>query len=258
MSLKQFENKVVIITGASSGIGKTAAVQFAAEGAKVALVARRENILKEVQKQIVENGGEAIVVPVNLRKTEQLKSVVEKIVAAYGGIDILVNSAGVIASGTLKNTTVEEWEKMFSLNVNSVFALSQLCVPHIIARKGNIVNVSSVTGLRAFPGLLSYCSSKAALDQMTRCMALELAEEGVRVNAVNPGVTVTNLHKAGGMDEKTYAEFLEKSKKSHPLGRAGEAEEVVNLILFLASDKASWITGVTYSVDGGRAQTCLR
>ncbi|MCK5077355.1 MAG: SDR family oxidoreductase, partial [Calditrichia bacterium] len=135
---------------------------------------------------------------------------------------------------------------------------SQLCLPSIIERKGNIVNVSSVTGVRAFPGILSYCSSKAALDQMTHCMALELAEDEVRVNAVNPGVTITNLHKNSGMDEKTYAAFLENSKKSHPLGRPGEAKEVAELILFLASEKASWITGVTYSIDGGRAQTCLR
>jgi NAD(P)-dependent dehydrogenase (short-subunit alcohol dehydrogenase family) len=128
----------------------------------------------------------------------------------------------------------------------------------LIERKGNIVNVSSVTGLRAFPGVLAYCVSKAALDQLTRCSALELAAKGVRVNAVNPGVVVTDIHKRGGMNNEEYAAFLQRSKQTHPLGRVGSPEEIADLVLFLASDQASWITGATYSIDGGRAQTCAR
>jgi NAD(P)-dependent dehydrogenase (short-subunit alcohol dehydrogenase family) len=122
----------------------------------------------------------------------------------------------------------------------------------------NIVNLSSVTGLRAFPGVLAYCVSKAALDQLTRCSALELAAKGVRVNAVNPGVVVTQIHKRGGMNDDSYAAFLEHSKTTHPLGRVGRPEEIADLVLFLASDRATWITGATYSIDGGRAQTCAR
>jgi NAD(P)-dependent dehydrogenase (short-subunit alcohol dehydrogenase family) len=124
--------------------------------------------------------------------------------------------------------------------------------------KGNIVNVSSVTGPRAFPNVLAYCVSKAAVDQLTRCSALELAPKGVRVNAVNPGVVVTNIHKRGGMADEAYEKFLEHSKTTHPLGRVGKPEEIADLIFFLASDKASWITGATYEIDGGRAQTCAR
>jgi NAD(P)-dependent dehydrogenase (short-subunit alcohol dehydrogenase family) len=105
---------------------------------------------------------------------------------------------------------------------------------------------------------LAYCVSKAATDQLTRCAALDLAPKGVRINAVNPGVTVTNLHKRGGMEAENYAAFLEHSKKTHPLGRVGKPSEVAELIYFLASDKASWITGATYEIDGGRAQTCSR
>jgi NAD(P)-dependent dehydrogenase (short-subunit alcohol dehydrogenase family) len=112
--------------------------------------------------------------------------------------------------------------------------------------------------LRAFPGVLAYCVSKAGVDQLTRCAALELAPKGVRVNAVNPGVVVTQIHRRGGMAEEKYTDFLEHSKTTHPLGRVGAAEEVAELILFLASDRASWITGATYSIDGGRAQTCAR
>jgi NAD(P)-dependent dehydrogenase (short-subunit alcohol dehydrogenase family) len=147
---------------------------------------------------------------------------------------------------------------MLLINLRSVFALSQKCVPYLAETKGNIVNVSSVAGTRSFPNVLAYCVSKAAVDQLTRCSALELAPKGVRVNAVNPGVVVTNLHKRSGMDESAYDSFLEHSKETHPLGRVGTPNEVGELIYFLASDNASWITGVTYEIDGGRGQTCAR
>jgi len=147
---------------------------------------------------------------------------------------------------------------MFDINLRSVFRMIQLAMPHLITSKGNVVNVSSVTGVRAFPNVLAYCVSKAGVDQLTHCAALEVASKGVRINAVNPGVVVTNLHKAGGMDESQYGNFLEHSKESHPLGRAGSPEEIADLILFLASERAKWITGVSYSIDGGRAQTCFR
>ena len=115
-----------------------------------------------------------------------------------------------------------------------------------------------MAGTRSFPNVLSYCVSKAAIDQLTRCAALELAPKGVRVNAVNPGVVITNLHTRGGMDEESYSNFLNHSKDTHPLGRPGTAAEVAELICFLASEKAGWITGATHAVDGGRAQTCAR
>jgi len=169
-----------------------------------------------------------------------------------------VNAAGIIASGTVENTTLTDYDLMMNINVRSVFQLIQLALPSIIERKGNIVNVSSVTGLRSFPGVFAYCVSKAAVDQLTRCAALELAPKGVRVNAVNPGVVRTNLHLNSGMNEDAYAAFVERSKTTHPIGRIGEPEEIADLILFLASSKAAWITGGTYSIDGGRAQTCAR
>jgi NAD(P)-dependent dehydrogenase (short-subunit alcohol dehydrogenase family) len=148
---------------------------------------------------------------------------------------------------------------MMDVNVTAVFRLMQLALPWLEAVKGNVVNVSSVTGLRSFPGVLAYCVSKAAVDHLTRCAALELAGKGVRVNAVNPGVVVTEVHKRGGMDDAAYAAFLERSRGTHPMGRVGDAREVAELIAFLANgERAGWITGDTVSIDGGRALTCAR
>jgi len=183
---------------------------------------------------------------------------VDETVEKFGALDVLINAAGGLMSGSVETTTLTAWDEMLNVNLRAVFHLMQLAAPHLEERRGNIVNVSSVTGLRAFPGVLAYCVSKAGVDQLTRCAALELAAKGVRVNAVNPGVVKTEVHLRGGMNEEAYAAFLEHSKGTHPLGRIGDAREVAELILFLASDRAAWITGATYSIDGGRAQTCAR
>ena len=252
------KDKVALITGASSGIGKATAFCFAREKAKLMLVSRNEQALKEIANSARQIGAEVEIFPADITDEQQVKECIDKTMETFGGIDIMVNSAGIIASGTIENTTPAEWDYMMNINLRSIFLLTQLALPSLIERKGNIVNVSSVTGIRAFPGILAYCVSKAGLDQFTRCVALELAQKGVRINAVNPGVTFTNLHRNGGMDDKAYQAFLEHSKTTHPLGRVGKPEEIAELILFLASPHAGWITGVTYSIDGGRGQTCAR
>lgn len=252
------QDKVALITGASSGIGKATAMCFAREKARLVLVARNQNALLAVGNAIEQMGASVTSIPADLSDDEQVKKCVASALDRVGGIDILVNSAGIIASGTIENTTMGNWDYMMNINLRSIFRLTQLLLPSLIERKGNIVNVSSVTGLRSFPNVLAYCVSKAGLDQLTRCAALELASKGVRVNAVNPGVTWTNLHRNSGMNEQSYQAFLEHSKATHPLGRIGTPEEIAELILFLASPHASWITGATYSIDGGRAQTCAR
>jgi NAD(P)-dependent dehydrogenase (short-subunit alcohol dehydrogenase family) len=208
--------------------------------------------------EIKVRGGEGLKLKADLVNDDAIDHVLAQTLTSYGGIDILVNAAGHISNGTIETTSMQSWEEMMNINVRAIFQLMQKALPTLIERKGNIVNVSSVTGLRAFPGVLAYCVSKAALDQLTRCSALELAAKGVRVNAVNPGVVVTDIHKRGGMNNEEYAAFLERSKQTHPLGRVGSPEEIADLVLFLASDQASWITGATYSIDGGRAQTCAR
>ncbi len=250
--MMEFDGKVAIVTGATSGIGKAAALRMAEQGGQVAAVGRKKDILAKLA------GPNIRTYAADLTSETDTADLIRKVLADFGGIDILINAAGIIASGTIENTTLEDYDLMMNINVRSILQLTQLALPSIIARKGNIVNVSSVTGLRAFPGVLAYCVSKAALDQLTRCAALELAPKGVRVNAVNPGVARTGLHRNSGMDEAAYAAFVERSKATHPLGRIGEPEEIADLILFLASSKAGWITGVTYSIDGGRAQTCAR
>lgn len=254
----ELEGRAALITGASSGIGRATALRFAQEGANLALVGRNHEALKEVADEIFRGGRSVIKIYADVTDEAHARRAVETAAEALGGIDVLVNAAGIIANGTVETTPLSDWDEMMNVNLRSVFHLMQLAAPHLERRPGNVVNVSSVTGLRAFPGVLAYCVSKAGVDQLTRCAALELAPKGVRVNAVNPGVVVTQVHRRGGMSEEKYANFLEHSKTTHPLGRVGAAEEVAELILFLASDRASWITGATYSIDGGRAQTCAR
>ena len=255
---KEFVGKVVLITGASSGIGRATALRFAGSGAGIAAVGRDGAALQALRERVIETGSECLAIQADLSVEAESGNVVARTVDHFGGIDVVVNAAGHISSGTIETTSAAAWDAMISINLRTAFLLMQQALPSLIERKGNVVNVSSVTGLRAFPGVLAYCVSKAGLDQLTRCSALELAAKGVRVNAVNPGVVVTEIHKRGGMTEEQYAAFLEHSKGTHPLGRVGEAAEVAELISFLASDRAAWITGATYSIDGGRAQTCAR
>lgn len=249
-------DKRVLITGASSGIGRATAEVFLQVGARVTLVGRRKEALQEVAVSATE--GKAFLIAADLADEGQSQSCMAEAVELMGGLDVLVNSAGILKSGNIEATTLQLWDEMMNINVRSVFHLMQLATPHLEKNKGNIVNVSSVTGLRSFPGVLAYCVSKAAVDQLTRCAALELAPKGIRVNAVNPGVVVSGLHRSGGMADENYAAFLEHSKTTHPLGRVGQPQEIANLIYFLASDKAAWITGETVSIDGGRALTCAR
>lgn len=256
--MEEMTGKVVIVTGASSGIGRAAAVRFGAEGAQVAIVARRLDKLQETARQIEARSGGSTLIAADVTREAGIERVVDETVKAFGGVDIVVNAAGILANGTIENTKLADWDYMMNINVRAPFYLIQRATPHLIERKGNVVNVSSVTGIRAFPNLLAYCASKAALDQLTHCAALELAPKGVRVNAINPGVVVTQLHRTSGMEADKYSQFLEHSKTTHPIGRVGTAEEVAELIYFLASPRAEWITGGSYSIDGGRHQTCLR
>jgi NAD(P)-dependent dehydrogenase (short-subunit alcohol dehydrogenase family) len=248
----------VIVTGASSGIGRATALRFGRSGASVLLVSRAEQALLEVADEMSREGGSAAVFPADVTEASAPERIVSAAVAHFGGLTTLVNAAGIIGSGTVANTTDEQWDTMMDINARAPFRLMRAAVAALVATRGSVVNVSSVTGLRSFPGVLSYCVSKSAIDQLTRCAALELAPKGVRVNAVNPGVTVTNLHRRGGMNEENYEAFLTRSRETHPLGRPGDPSEIADLIYFLASEQSGWITGETIAIDGGRHLTCAR
>lgn len=258
--MADFANKVVIITGASSGIGAGVAEHLAKQGSWLVLIGRNEQNLKMIAEKCTPTHGAPTPLQIIADVTVEtdVKRIIDETIEKFHKIDILINNAGILERGSIESTSLEKFDAVMNCNVRSVFHLTHLAVPHLIASKGNIVNVSSVNGMRSFPGVLAYNISKSALDQFTQCVALELAEKGVRVNSVNPGVIKTNIHKRGGMDEESYAKFLEHSRTTHALGRPGDVNEVAETIAFLASDKASFITGALLPVDGGRHAMCPR
>lgn len=259
------EGKKALVTGASNGIGRAAALALARRGASVALTARRKDRLAETARQVEQirreaglAAGGAHVVAADLMRAPERERCVREAAERLSGLDILVNASGILEGGSVETTSLDAWDRTMEINVRSLFDMTRHAVPHLAATRGTVINLSSVAGLRAYPGILAYCVSKAAVDQLTRCLSLELAPKGIRVNAVNPGVVVTDLHRSGGMSEADYAAFLERCKTTHPLGRVGTAEEVAESIAFLASPASGWITGITLSVDGGRANASAR
>src|SRR5581483_10943193 len=171
------------------------------DGASVVVVGRHESVVADLVRILGAGDGRAAPCVADLTAGEAPALIVRTAVERFGGVDVLVNAAGIIATGALDATSDETWDRVMDVNLRAPFRLMRAAAPHLVERKGSIVNVSSVNGLRSFPGVLAYNVSKAAVDQLTRCAALELAPLGVRVTAVNPGVTITNLHRRSGMDE---------------------------------------------------------
>ncbi|XP_028136504.1 3-oxoacyl-[acyl-carrier-protein] reductase FabG [Diabrotica virgifera virgifera] len=254
-----FKGKVVLVSGGSSGLGGATAKRFGRLGANVAIA--HKNIPGDTIEEVVAEISKfstPLVIECDLTDSKQIEHVVNQTVKHFGKIDVLVNAAGILQNGSIENTTLEMFDKVMNINVRAMFEMIRVCTPHLIKTQGAIVNISSVTGLRAFPGVLAYCISKSAVDQLTRCVALELASKQVRCNSVNPGVIDTILHKRSGLNDEQYKAFLEKSRLTHALGRAGTAEEVASGITFLASTDASFVTGNNFRIDGGRGIMCPR
>lgn len=254
---QRFAGRTVMVTGASSGIGRACARALGAEGANVVLAGRRRERLDEVAAELAAAGREALVVTGDTRDAKACAAWVAAALARFGGLDGLVNAAGVLGNGSVLETTTEEWDRMMDVNVTGVMQVTRAAAEALKARKGAVVNLSSVAGIRPYGNLAAYCVSKAAVEMYTRCAALDFAPFGVRVNAVAPGVVVTELHTVTGA-VADYAGFLERGKSTHPIGRVGQADEVASLILYLLSGEAGWITGASMSIDGGRALASAR
>jgi len=256
-AFKMFKSKVIIVTGSSTGIGAGTAVKFASEGAAgVTLHGRKEDALKKVKEQCEKAGKGTTKVHIvvgDITNQDVREKLVKETVKQFGRLDVLVNNAGISPkAATFLEAKIETYDQIFDINVRSLVVLTQLAVPHLIESKGNIVNISSGASLKALPTYHFYCMSKAALDHFTRCLAVDLGPKGVRVNSVNPGaVPETELATRQGWDPEVLKGFAKQGEQQYPLRRSGTVDEMADGILYLASDKAKFITGVILPVDGG-------
>ncbi|MGH7595364.1 MAG: beta-ketoacyl-ACP reductase [bacterium] len=243
----RLKNKVAIITGGANGIGRTTALTFAREGAKVVVADINAEVGKKAVAEISTNGGTAIFSRVNVVDPQQVNQMVDAAINAFGKIDILINNAGILADARLVKMELEQWQRVIDVNLKGVFLCGQV-VARVMEEQGAggvILNAASVVGLYGNFGQSNYVAAKAGLIGMTKTWARELGRKGIRVNAVAPGFIATEMVQA--MPEKVIAMMKEKT----PLQRMGTPEDIANAYLFLASDEAGFITGTVLSVDGG-------
>ena len=241
----RFEDKVVIVTGAASGIGEATARRFSAEGAKVVLIDRQREALEKVASELPPDRTLARVADVS--DSRSVEDMVASTVKRFGQLDVLVNNAGVHEGGDPAEITDEQWRKVMSTDADGVFFGCRAAIPHLLKTKGSIVNTASVSGMGGDWSMSPYNAAKGAVVNLTRALALDLGKKGVRVNSVCPSLTRTGMT-ADMMDDK---DLLAKFAERIPLGRVCEPREVAAVIAFLASDDASFMTGANVAVDGG-------
>lgn len=243
------KDKVALITGSSQGIGKAIALKLASQGAKIALndIAMQEENLKKLQEEIKGSGGEAKYFMADVSKYDEVEKMMQAIQQEFGRLDILVNNAGITKDRTLAKMTIEEWQKVIDINLTSVFNCSKTALPMLIENQGNIVSLSSFSGLRGNFGQTNYTAAKAGIIGFTKTLSKEVGKFGVRVNAVAPGFIESK------MTEVMPEEVKVMVKRLTSLGRTGKPEEVASVIAFLAGPDASFITGDIVNIDGGLA-----
>ncbi|XP_063829293.1 3-oxoacyl-[acyl-carrier-protein] reductase FabG-like [Ostrinia nubilalis] len=245
-----FNNKVVIITGASSGIGAACAVLFAKASAKLVLVGRNFDNLTKTANMCKKFGLHPFVLVADVNIEDDLKKIVDETVQHFGRIDVLVNNAGFTILKEIKDG-VDAFDSVMRTNLRAPYLLTSLALPYLIKTKGNVVNISSILAYRPLATMTAYCMSKAALDMFTKCAAIEFGPHGVRVNSVNPGPVKTQMFKFAGLNEETVEMFFSNMEQSAPLQKVAYGEDVAEVVLFLASDKASCVTGSCYQIDCG-------
>lgn len=248
-----FSNKVVIITGASSGIGASTAIFYAKQSAKLVLTGRNEQSLSTVAKQCEEASRvKPLVVKADITIEDDIKKIVSYTIEHFGRINVLVNNAGIGVRASILDGVVP-FDKAIASNIRSAYILTSLATPYLIESKGNVINVSSVAAFGPIKeaDYLPYCISKAAMDQFTKCVALELGPRGVRVNSVNPGCTRTPFAETAGFTKEQVTQLYNVRGDSYPLRKVAESDEVADLILYLSSDRARSITGSIYVIDNG-------
>jgi NAD(P)-dependent dehydrogenase (short-subunit alcohol dehydrogenase family) len=248
--------RCAIVTGAATGIGRATAVALASDGYAVALVGRRTEPLEQLAAQIHDNGGRAIATPADVTSQEQAAAAIGAAVEHFGGIDVLVNNAGVGDSAALLDESLERWEETMRINLTGAFLATQLALPHLIERRGAVVNVASVNGVLAGLGWTSYCVSKAGLIMLAKCVANDYGRQGVRANSVCPGWVRTpmgdhDMDEMGRAHEVDREGAYELAHRQNPLGRPAQPEEIADVIAFLASPRAGYVSGATVMVDGG-------
>lgn len=237
----RFENKVCIVTGGSSGIGKAAALQFAREGAKVAILSRTEDEGNEIVEEIKKNRGSAIFIKTDLAVPEEIDNAFKKVIEKWQHINVLVNNAAMMTFKPISEITVEDWDHLMAVNVRAVFLLTKCCLGHM--KKGAIVNVSSVHAHETTPNVVPYATSKGAIEAFTRGISMEYDSNKVRINCVAPGAVDTPM---------LWENPRVKSGKEKIEGEVGRPEDIAAAICFLASDEAKFINGTTLVADGGR------